>query len=904
MEKLNLKDQNSTRKAYALICLLSFLFTAGIIYLVFLAIGLAPAGGSALIHNDGQIQMIDLFCWYKDVLTGKASISYSLSKSLGGSNFAVFTYYLASPFSLLIVFFKKSQASLFMDVLFILKTSTAALMAAYYLVKRFRPKGYMRYGATIMLAVSYALCQFFICQSSNVMWLDGAYMLPLILLGCEEIVAGKKSTRFIVSAALAICFNWYTGIIDIMFSGIWFLFEMARRSFSGADASEGEKKDLEGNSEKKDIKSTLMVFVRFAVSGICAVLLSAAMLVPTLVLLSDRKHGSSGLAMLKDLRLIGPFRDVITNYSFGTVSVKGSVSLFAGSFVLIGAVLFFVAGVRALKEKLVCGVLLLFTVMLFLWQPLVAIFSIFREVEAFWYRYSYLGCFVLVFLAASFYLGSSMKKLKSWMPFAVATCFSFVVFILCRISPLKTSDYFITGVLEDLTGAYIDFNVVPRLCKIIFPMFVGIVLTVCVAARKEKPTFKYILATILSGLIFTELAAGQIILGKGYSAEDVDYIADYTEKEEDMLSRIEDEDFFRILQTSCHSKHYTLPASYNEPMAYGFYSVTSFVSDPEENTLEFLDKAGYQAHSETITATGSENLALDSLLGVRYVLLPYSSMDTQGLEFISGKVGFKNLYRNPYELPAAFAYDGTGDYDSDKTAPAEYLNDLYREFSGSEKPVFLPVTVSAKREENVLTYDVDLTDQYDSYTHILYGNLVTNMEIDSVLYINGEEYTAYSRFLAPSLFRIATTGGHATVRLEFSKKSSVVDQADVVDAQFYVLDLDALGEAVEKIRSRAATSVDIRDGKCRFEVYSTSSGQSLYTSIPSEKGWVVTCNGQKVDYDLVSGALISVPLSEGENVIEMRFEVPGKTAGIILTVAGVILLGTLIFFEKRGKKTT
>ena len=103
------------------------------------------------------------------------------------------------------------------------------------------------------------------------------------------------------------------------------------------------------------------------------------------------------------------------------------------------------------------------------------------------------------------------------------------------------------------------------------------------------------------------------------------------------------------------------PASYNEPMAFGFNSVTSFVSDPDENTIVFMDKSGYAAHSATITATSSENLATDSLLGVKYVLLPSNAKDGSGLVKLTGIDGFKDIYSNPYAFPAAFVYSGSGD---------------------------------------------------------------------------------------------------------------------------------------------------------------------------------------------------------------------------------------------------
>ena len=107
-----------------------------------------------------------------------------------------------------------------------------------------------------------------------------------------------------------------------------------------------------------------------------------------------------------------------------------------------------------------------------------------------------------------------------------------------------------------------------------------------------------------------------------------------------------------------------LPASYNEPMAFGFNSVTSFVSDPDEKTITFMDRSGYKSHSETITVTTSENLACDSLLGVKYVLVPSGDANTAGLTKTTGIDNFKDVYQNPNAFPAAFVYEGTGDFDS------------------------------------------------------------------------------------------------------------------------------------------------------------------------------------------------------------------------------------------------
>ena len=121
--------------------------------------------------------------------------------------------------------------------------------------------------------------------------------------------------------------------------------------------------------------------------------------------------------------------------------------------------------------------------------------------------------------------------------------------------------------------------------------------------------------------MITELTYGQMVLGKIYSTDDTPFIEAYTSNELALLQNIDDPSFYRVVQTTYHSSHHTLAASYSEPMAYGFNSVSAFVSAPDENSIAFLDRAGYKSYYDTIPVTISENLALDSLLSVRYVML-------------------------------------------------------------------------------------------------------------------------------------------------------------------------------------------------------------------------------------------------------------------------------------------
>ena len=885
------KEKKAFNKAPVITCLCSVLITLFILLLSFILMGFAPFGDQALLYKDGQQQMVDLFCWYKDVLTGRSSLDYTFTKYLGGSNFAVFSYYLSSPFSLLIVFFDKSQASLFMNVLYLLKTLFAAGFAGFYLCRRFKPDTFPKCSVTAFLAASYALNVYMISQSSNIMWLDGVYMLPLILAGVEKLVNEKKSTLFIISAGLGLIFNWYVGIINLMFAGIWLFFETARKAV------------MQSPYENKKEHPVLRLFgesiARFAIACVSTLLISAVILLPTLTMLSGRSYGHSGLAMLTDFSVIGLIPNVISNYSFGVVSLEGSVNLFAGSLAFFGVIMLFFSVSKKLKEKILYGVLLLFTVLSFYWQPLVALFSMLREVEAFWYRYSYVGSFVLIYLAAVFYLECDLKKIRIYIPPCIAAVYVLTVILLADKNSHPVPEVLLTLKLADILSLGVDYYLVPIVSKIVFPVITALFLCLIVASKEKDKSAVKLGSGILAFMLVTELVFSQLVLGLIYSTNDGPSIGTYTDMETELLKKIDDPSFYRVVQTSYHSYYHELSASYSEPMAYGFNSVTAFVSAPDENSVWFLDRAGYPGYYDTIPVTESENIALDSILSVKYVLLPAGDKKSAGLEKIGGVEGFKDIYLNPYAVPLAFVIDKTGSYESSKTDPALYLNDVYKYLSGIEKDIFIPVAsdkVTASSDEAGYTYLIDLgTDD----GVIAYANLITDTDTGADLYMNGEKLTAYSEEMAPEMIRILPASGKAEIKLTFKDAEG---GHKVTDALFYTVDKDALAEATDAIKSKGAFKSDIRDGHLRFEVTNASSGTSLFMSVPFNKGWTITRNGQKISCDLTCDTFITIPLENGDNVIEMNYRAPHLTAGIIAAVIGIVLLAGITVFENRKKE--
>jgi hypothetical protein len=130
-------------------------------------------------------QVIPLLTDFKDVLSGKQSLFFNLNNA-GGMNFwGVFFFFIASPFSLLVVFFKKTEIVYLVNILIVLKLAMSAFTSSLYLKKHF--KGKLDDLSVIVLSVSYGLCGYGLLYFQNNIWLDEMYLLPLLLLsGCND----------------------------------------------------------------------------------------------------------------------------------------------------------------------------------------------------------------------------------------------------------------------------------------------------------------------------------------------------------------------------------------------------------------------------------------------------------------------------------------------------------------------------------------------------------------------------------------------------------------------------------------------------------------------------------------------------------------------------------------------
>ena len=86
-------------------------------------------------------------------------------------------------------------------------------------------------------------------------------------------------------------------------------------------------------------------------------------------------------------------------------------------------------------------------------------------------------------------------------------------------------------------------------------------------------------------------------------------------------------------------------------------------------------------------------------------------------------------------------------------------------------------------------------------------------------------------------------------------------------------------------------------GNQAFATLTASEDGFAVLSVPYDKGWTVTVNGQNVKTYEVNGGMTGIAVKKGENNIVFSFAPHGLKEGGILSIAGAVLAGLLFVMD-------
>ncbi len=358
------------RRRRVIVCLLAFAIPFLVMLLVYADLGMAPWGDKSVLISDMADEYAEYFCALKS-----GDLFFSWSKALGTSYVGVFSFYAASPITLLTVFVPNEYLPLALLFLTAVKIGLAGAAFALYSQRMFPGSP----AASLMCAVSYALMSYNAANSMNLMWLDGVIWLPLILLALERILAGRGFGPFV--AALAVCFFscWYVSYMAGAFCLLYFIARCVMLKRSGRPLG--------------------LAWGRFLGGAACAMGLTAWLWLPTFLAAFTGKFSGGnvdydGLLTVDPLTLLGR----LFSGSYASVTYSALPYFFCGTMTVLLAVLYFYQR-HPLREKLAWLGLLGAVLASALLSPLDKLWHVMQRPNWFPWRYGFVISFVIAALA-------------------------------------------------------------------------------------------------------------------------------------------------------------------------------------------------------------------------------------------------------------------------------------------------------------------------------------------------------------------------------------------------------------------------------------------------------------------------------------------------------------------------
>lgn len=403
--------------------------------------GFYPFGDKTLFIMDMRDQYLEFFAYLRYLSGGDNSLFFCWSRSMGGNFLGLFAYYLASPLSFLACLFPVERMDAAIVFLTVLKIGLCGLgFSVYgnYLWKRAAGKPAPPL-VLCLFSSCYALISYNMVYSMCLMWLDGVILLPVVLLGVEKLLDGKKGLHYMMALTALFVSNYYIGYMVGIFTGLYFLY----RLICAAAGKTAGKMVLCG--------------ARFCICTVLALGLSAPLLLPTVKDLMQGKLSGAGTYRLsfETNFLLSDFLGKFRNGVYDSVTDSGLPAVYCGMTALVFAVVFFYCMRITLREKIGALLLLLVLALSFYYKGFNLAWHGFQAPVWFPYRYAFLFSFMIIYMA--FRAACDLGTGKTWESLrenrqAAVRCYAF----LAMLFAVNLADLAANGkaMMEGLDGQF------------------------------------------------------------------------------------------------------------------------------------------------------------------------------------------------------------------------------------------------------------------------------------------------------------------------------------------------------------------------------------------------------------------------------------------------------------------
>ncbi|MCI2173494.1 MAG: YfhO family protein [Atopobiaceae bacterium] len=827
-----------------------------------------PLGSQSFLTEDLCYQYVDFFTWFRRVLLGDGSVFYTSALSLGTNAWGLVGYYLSSPLNLLVVLFDESHITLFVWVVCMLKLGLAGASMAFF-VRRRNGVGWV---AALACALAWSWSGWSVAMIRNPMWLDALYVLPVMCWGVHGLVRRGRWRLLLACFVYAVVSCWYTAYMLIIFGGLYAVLEVV------VMRAEGEP------LPRRVLWRRVAIYVGLALLGLG---LSAWTFVPSVVSMLGGASSRNGDIFSNLFWGSGIGTCYPTHVLEGLFTTDASTGahvpeLFCGTGMLVMGLLYLLDRDRPRLSRVAPLVLAVFLLACICVKPLYAAWCGFKTPSGFFCRISFLLVFVILWCASA-----EMGRLRRG----------------ATVPPRRAA--VVCGGMALIVVALTCAGIIPYPKSCVLSVLSAMLVLACLVALRRGVARSLMCSLValtlaaLVGEVAYDAYAGWSNLYIGLTQADNDsYVTSSSELQSELAQT--DDGVYREDKT--YTRH--AAAALNESIAQGYMSISSYSSAYDASALDLIYDLGYARTAEMVSYSGT-HLASDSLLGVKYVsssLCPIGFVESG----VSGGKEGTSLWRNPHALSLGF---GVGESAlscqlSSQDGVFDNQNAFVRGLTGADEDVYVGVEPTlVSEDETSRTWSLDVPAGSVAYVYCD-APMVGEAANGCSCYVDGTyEGTMGGRFTDSMALAVDSSSETQTTThtITFSWDADSWSTDGTPGIEVALLDQDALTRSIERVSSHQADFTSFEDGHIEATYTADSTTPYLLLTIPNDEGWTVTVNGEQVStLDVCGGALMAIPVSEGENQVSMSYVSPGFREGCVVTgISGLVLVGLLV---ARGRK--
>lgn len=867
----------------------AFLIPMIIISVIFWHLKITPFGHRSLLFSDTGAQYVPILEYLRSTISHGQFHLFSFALGTVSSLVPLLTYYVISPYNVLIFLFPAAQLPTAVALIMILKISTIGLTMAIFLRRAFLKSGW----SLLLFSTAFSLCGFVAMYDYDIMWLDALIMLPLVALGLHRIVSVHHFGLYTLSLTITILANYYLGYMTCLFSVLYFAYLIIEHQRTVT-------------SFKEIWRVHRPAIRQFIIGSLLAGMMAMVVLIPTAMGMLLTGKGNFFVTNFLPTPLFGP--EVLAQFGPGTTTFVSHLyhapSLFMGTLMFLLLIVYFVSPkVQSIEKHRAMWLLITMGLGLFL-TLFNTIWHMLQQPAGFPFRNVYFFTFlalIIAYRAWQTHPAQTMNDPQKVLALVWGAGLLVIGFLSARIFPRLWAFMLPSYDASLYQQSQPDFHLVW--------WALGLLLlnTMLLFISEWRP----IRIGLMGLLISFELGGNLLVASRGMDFGSQTKFEKYFKADTTTLKQFNASstkaDFYRIdfLHSRIGRAYDEAYNHYNDPLLFDYAGLSSYSSTLEEPARVFQNDLGYfSSNVRRISAQGSTSLT-DTLLGVKYRVNVNRDPEVTKLPTFAG-IGFavpqqlvdlqledQNALGNQQRILTALGAP------NDTLAHATVLDVSNRRATVDDlRRVPKKTMMPQQRYQQTFKLKVNATGT-------LHGFSPSNTLIYSTLRING-------RAAGPT---VRADGYRYVMNLGYHHKDDVltVSYLTPAPAAGYSNEFISLNQAqyqtVANRLKRQQFHLSKQSGVTNLSgtVTGSSKRSYLYLSVPNTPGWHATVNGQAVKIQPAMHAqsitpvirnypgMMAVPLKPGQNHVVFRYTTPGLKAGIITSIIGVILFGLLWF---------